>query len=1705
MGWQDHEPTVGGTGDGSRSWRQPTSGGPAPEPHRSFVVTKARSKQFFAASLAGVSAVVLITLLMLFSKGCTSTDLFVVTTFNYEGDKVGAIPPNWMGESDLAAFESFKSNKRVKNPGLKQYKSEVEFQNDLKNLEKGKSTSQKKDTVCVISLSAHAVLDSFFNDWPSDTVKLSESEVVFVSNDDDFVSKDKKLKLSDLWNALRKPNLPDEQKKLVLLDISRLQGQWRLGVFDNFVIEGIQESVKRAKIPNLYVMTSCSSGETSWVSPHLGESGQSVFAHFVALGLDGDADKKPFGDGNNRVTVSELFRFVNSRVYEWVKQNRDPDGQHPRLFSSDGDDLTNSTSNNQSDFPVASINTRKRDQPKDAIKAKDAPGAVTDEVTDTLFRLWTRRKALEQTALPANAIYHLAPVGFRALTQRLMRAEEFLVHHHAALAAIEIEKAEKLCVDLEALSKQGHFEAASFGPDEVFLRRLAERFGLGATQQTDRAAPPTGNTSTDKVPLPLPHDHLKTVLSEAHKKHEMPVILKGADSASIQKELVELRQLAEDVAFGHHTVLQWLRQDLNEADRLRRLAEDSFFVVDTNEARLARGKAKKETVLSDAEQSVSKAKEVQSQIYTATKRFRELRDKAHKLEEAQFLLNRCCATLPEWLSFVSGRSTNSAIRKTRLEVMNQYHDPIGKNRQPTADILSYVWLNSKDNRPSSLDQLDKEILSVALEAIELRTLLPPQFAPFNEGQFAKLDPTVKKLSEKMKHIQEQLQGEANLLNTAQPQVSHWREIRDLLLCPNLEPETRRELFGKLFRIRLNEVAGANEAPSEVLSNDHQSAMWQMLCSIHALSLVPAPTGKAGDKLWNEWHQVSVEESRVSPERVIRLSRNLRAHWVSHLGEVNRACGSWEESRSLARNCLEQKDFSARILYASDAINLEKEPTRRFEQFLLAELLLDTSERYLDDFWNEWYANAARISSKAATRLSEKWLEKERKDLDDLINARVEAELQLKSSPVVFGLQKTAPVSIATSREKGLPLGLATTWLTFKEGDPRAVKSASLANQCVPKSVGLDVASSTKTNAESRLSVSLPNNPKSDGCASQIMPRVFFRDHTWSKHSAALFNPCPPDGTLIRHLATSNSGAIRVSGEDRKTVIFVLDASGSMLEKDANGNIVVDNWTPAKAMLLGALSDMHDKNLNTHTEPHQVELIIYGQRGTNETAKGDNHATVLTEVTMRSLTNTTISQIRTALDRSEPVNLSTTPLFAAIQKACDSLTKAGTSGTIIAITDGVPNDGIRYAPEIQSETRPWDVTDCQRVMGKFKESIQESLNQARSDRREIELQVIGIGFGGAAVPNVAAGRVELEKFVEKVNQREKKFHTADTFPQLGGKLKLTTGARHVFVGDATQPTKNLFDGPLKEPLQIPKTGKFRIAFGDPDRVKNGLPIEIQGDELLDFELHKSGELKHVHKQDLKEAMPFRISPERSGYRFGYIENFENNIGQRQAEFLIGIQNLKSDSSREAPFTQRPDRFVVEISPKNQPQTKAQPMTYRIEPGRSDPTWTIRVDEWMGGANAELNCYASWGDVPADESVSLGSDRSWPSTVKVPITSENERATFEIKVKTPENDRVDLNDSVEVQLRLSNPDDATLLAKDWRHLAYLHVQLQLDGQPIPHLDETAEVIASESEIRWRFSNLPKENFAAKRLKIAVTSWYRFRLHALNTEQSLTIKAQ
>ena len=108
------------------------------------------------------------------------------------------------------------------------------------------------------------------------------------------------------------------QNTLVLLDLCQLQTDWRIGVLENDIEKEIQDAInslsrgsqeddaKDTKTgparKNLAVICSCSRGEHSWASPHLG-NGQTAFGFSLREALAGNADE----DHNNRLNRLRAF------------------------------------------------------------------------------------------------------------------------------------------------------------------------------------------------------------------------------------------------------------------------------------------------------------------------------------------------------------------------------------------------------------------------------------------------------------------------------------------------------------------------------------------------------------------------------------------------------------------------------------------------------------------------------------------------------------------------------------------------------------------------------------------------------------------------------------------------------------------------------------------------------------------------------------------------------------------------------------------------------------------------------------------------------------------------------------------------------------------------------------------------------------------------------------------------------------------------------------------------------------------------------------------------------------------------------------------------------------------------------------------------------------------------------------------------------
>ncbi len=109
------------------------------------------------------------------------------------------------------------------------------------------------------------------------------------------------------------------RRKLLLLDLMGPLEDPRLGILTQDVAGAIQEKLKEEAPEGLLVLCACGAGQRSLVSEELR---QSIFAHYLSQGLQGQADSGPQGNHNHRVTVAELVSYATAQVERWARQNR---------------------------------------------------------------------------------------------------------------------------------------------------------------------------------------------------------------------------------------------------------------------------------------------------------------------------------------------------------------------------------------------------------------------------------------------------------------------------------------------------------------------------------------------------------------------------------------------------------------------------------------------------------------------------------------------------------------------------------------------------------------------------------------------------------------------------------------------------------------------------------------------------------------------------------------------------------------------------------------------------------------------------------------------------------------------------------------------------------------------------------------------------------------------------------------------------------------------------------------------------------------------------------------------------------------------------------------------------------------------------------------------------------------------------------------
>lgn len=252
----------------------------------------------------------------------------------------------------------------------------------------------------------------------------ADSQGAFLLPQDTNFTEEQRLRVGQVLDRLAK--IPDEKKKLLILDATQVPAHWSLGMLHNDFARGLRDLKERIeKIPNLVVMSASDIDQRSWPSEELRKT---IFAHFVIEGLRGAADEPPTGNENGRIDAHELHQYVSRNVERWVRANRDA-RQTPVLLG--GED-------------------RARDVELVVVKERNqAPASATEETAPTVDiaketgDAWKKFQALNKQ-VPSPVVY--TPHLWRQYQDTVIRYEQLL-------RAGDRRKAPEVKKDLEKLEE----------------------------------------------------------------------------------------------------------------------------------------------------------------------------------------------------------------------------------------------------------------------------------------------------------------------------------------------------------------------------------------------------------------------------------------------------------------------------------------------------------------------------------------------------------------------------------------------------------------------------------------------------------------------------------------------------------------------------------------------------------------------------------------------------------------------------------------------------------------------------------------------------------------------------------------------------------------------------------------------------------------------------------------------------------------------------------------------------------------------------------------------------------------------------------------------------------------------------------------------------------------------------------------------------
>ncbi|NOX53292.1 MAG: hypothetical protein GXP27_02415, partial [Planctomycetes bacterium] len=1056
------------------------------------------------------------------------------------------------------------------------------------------------------------------------------------------------------------------------------------------------------------------------------------------------------------------------------------------------------------------------------------------------------------------------------------------------------------------------------------------------------------------------------------------------------------------------------------------------------------------------------------------------------LHAAEDVRNRLFDELPACARWAADRGGESA-KGLRERILRTFRNAVDQNRLPDRGQLQAL----EQERLTEAQRLEVKLLQLFELARQLEKELErdqvarpeelDRLAQLTREASAGLDEMASLVRDYAVQLDRRAANES-----AHPQPSLWRDIRDAARCPLLPAGLRSDLCRWLeqFAEMMNaswwqdyeERQAGRKAPTEkdyVERLGFRRGMWSAFWAIQTLSLA-ARDSVSINELWDRWYRAWREATRDHPaagssesgfvpveESVLELGRMLRGEWLTKRLQVERAVRSASEDIRVRRAQLRRADRLARTLHPCDAVKLagDDRPTPALAAFEQSELLLLQAERYLDDFWADWYQTAVEECLTAVDRLQVPQWQKRRRELASRLAGRRTAKVDVQGGPVRFGTKQRVEARLNVVPDGDLPKGLAAVWLNWDTDTGVVLEHAGR------RSLRLGFADSSGARPSVGFALrKVRFDPSRCPFTFEADAHVLFRGHSWPPPKgtkAVRIEPCRPKGTVLAYRALNVPyGAVRVAGLDLRPILFVLDCSYSMDKPLPDGPTRFESAVEVLRKTFESLA------AQPRLGPvREAGLMVFGHR--SRKLKTDNSPVVNSHwegkvpdavakdpcndyelaVPVRPLGPQQSQRLHEWLQSLQPWG--NTPLLAAIRDAYRSLSERAdiSEALVVVITDGQ------------------DTCDPD---GQIRRRLKQMLARQHRMHKRIELLLVGFTVDEETATVLRALASELgAKFV------------VATGADLGRRLREATDPRPFAV--RSLQTGKMYTAPLGQTCSHLPLGQYEVRFGPFQR-----QVTIAGGETLALELDNRG-LKL-----LGPALKYRTATSVNGVMFGCRE-FHEDRRTKRAELVFSLmpQDLYSG------FLVRPAEVCFRVRPLDQSGSEPPSMTVRERADETVPTWEVTIEDWPRGAGAEVQVYWKPVITPADTRAILLSELRQPQQVAIPIDATRQLTLSLSRVGDGR------SSAVAIEIRPAQP--AGLVPRDrdfFEHLANLRLRLARPDASAPlNLPFSRELIESEETVIYRFPALP-EGVRSDELVLWVTSWHSLRTDAARLNKPLRL---